>query len=318
MGCMGGAFSVISGNHIHDINNRQEFGGSEMAGIKLHAAIDVQIEDNLIHDCIRGLWLDWEAQGTRVSRNAFFANTTEDIFIEVCHGPCTVENNLLLSEYSLSNVSQGVAFVHNLFAGKTRMLRDPNRFTMYHFPHDTAVAGLMVIYGGDDRVIGNLYVGDGTGDACGNGIYDSYPDSGSRPDTPDNGLPMAYADGTLPVYIRDNLYFGGARPYARETGAVEAPDFPATFRVVRSGGRYILETNLPDYHFAAALELTNSAALGKAFQAEAAYENADGTSFTLERDYMGAVRGAKTIPGPFAVPLDRVPLDPEMKRRTTR
>lgn len=109
VGCMGGAFLVISGNHIHDINNRLEFGGAEMAGVKLHAAIDVRLEDNLIHDCIRGLWLDWEAQGARVSRNAFFANSTEDIFIEVCHGPCTVENNLLLSEYSLTNVSQGIA-----------------------------------------------------------------------------------------------------------------------------------------------------------------------------------------------------------------
>ena len=61
---MGGAFSDIVRNHIHHINIRGEFSGAEMAGIKLHAAIDTNIENNVIHDCNRGLWLDWEAQGT--------------------------------------------------------------------------------------------------------------------------------------------------------------------------------------------------------------------------------------------------------------
>lgn len=313
VGCMGGAFSVISGNHIHDVNNRLEFGGAEMAGIKLHAAIDVRIEDNLIHDCIRGLWLDWEAQGARVSRNAFFANMTEDIFLEVCHGPCTVENNLLLSEYSLSNVSQGTAFVHNLFAGKTRLLRDPGRFTMYHFPHDTAVAGLMVIYGGDDKAAGNLYVRNGTDGACGNAVYNGYPTSLSQLDMPDSGLPMDYADRTLPVFIRDNLYFCGARPYEKEQGAVVAADFSVVLRVVHADGQYVLETNFPEYSFAAALDPTDSAMLGKSFQSEAAYENADGTPFTLDRDYMGTLREGKTIHGPFAKPLARIPLNPDRK-----
>lgn len=313
VGCMGGAFSVISGNHIHDVNNHLEFGGTEMAGIKLHAAIDVRIEDNLIHDCIRGLWLDWEAQGAQVSRNAFFANMAEDIFLEVCHGPCTVENNLLLSEYSLTNVSQGTAFVHNLFAGKTRLLRDPGRFTMYHFPHDTAVAGLMVIYGGDDKAAGNLYVGDGTDGACGNAIYNGYPTSRSQLDMPDSGLPMDYADRTLPVLIRDNLYFCGARPYEKEQGAVEEADFSLVLRVVQADGQYVLETNFPDYPFAATLDLTDSAGLGKSFQSEAAYENADGTPFMLDRNYMGTYREAKTIPGPLARPLARIPLNPDRK-----
>lgn len=313
VGCMGGAFSVIAANHIHDINNRMEFGGAEMAGVKLHAAIDVQLRDNLIHDCSMGLWLDWEAQGVRVSQNAFFANTAGDIHIEVCHGPCTVENNLMLSEYSLLNVSQGTAFVHNLFAGKTRMVRDPSRFTMYHFPHDTAVAGLMVIYGGDDKVIGNIYVGNGVEEAHGNAIYNGYPAGGSRLDMPDNGLPMAYESSTLPVFIRDNLYLSGAKPYEKETGAVEAADFEALLRVTHEDGQYVLETNLPGYCFAAALDLTDSAKLGKSFQSAAAYENADGTPFMLEEDFLGKLRQEKTIPGPFAAPLTRIPLNPARK-----
>lgn len=182
---------------------------------------------------------------------------------------------------------------------------------MYHFPHETFVAGLMVIYGGDDKIAGNLYVGNGVEEAYGNAVYNGYPAGGSQMETPDSGLPMAYADSTLPVYIRDNLYFCGARPYAKETGAVEA-DLAVTLRVVRSGGQYVLETNLPEYPFEARLGLMDSAGLGTSFQSEAAYENADGTPFTLDRDFMGMLREEKTIPGPFSRPLARIPLNPEI------
>lgn len=46
VGRMGGVFSVIEDNHIHHINNMQELAGAEVAGIKLHAAIDVTIRRN--------------------------------------------------------------------------------------------------------------------------------------------------------------------------------------------------------------------------------------------------------------------------------
>ncbi len=298
VGCMGGAFSVLSHNHIHDINNRREFGGAEMAGIKLHAAIDVLIEQNLIHDCVRGLWLDWEAQGARVSKNAFFANSSEDVFIEVCHGPCTVDHNILLSEYNLQNTSQGTAYVQNLFAGKVRVYRDPNRFTMYHFPHDTSVAGLMVIYGGDDRVCGNIYAGRGKGEESGNAVYNSYPDGGSDSVMPKDGMPMSYTENKLPVFIRDNLYINGAKKYALEKGAVEE-DFCARFSVVCLGGKYYLETNLQEYLFKKKLTLVTTHTLGKAFQAEAAYEGADAAPLTLCSDFSGMARGRETIPGPL-------------------
>lgn len=89
-------------------------------------------------------------------------------------------------------------------------------------------------------------------------------------------------------------------------------DFAVTLRVVRSGGQYVLETNLPEYPFEARLGLMDSAGLGKSFQSEAAYENADGTPFTLDRDFMGMLREGKTIPGPFSRPLARIPLNPEI------
>ena len=64
VGSMGGAFSSILGNDIHDCNTGQTFAGAEMACIKLHAAVDVVIQDNHLHNCSAfGIWLDWMAQG---------------------------------------------------------------------------------------------------------------------------------------------------------------------------------------------------------------------------------------------------------------
>ncbi|HCE74446.1 MAG TPA: hypothetical protein DEP67_08500, partial [Lachnospiraceae bacterium] len=61
-------------NHIHHINNMMELGGAEIAGIKMHAAIDVTIRRNWIHDCTMGIWCDWEAQGTRITQNLLYRN----------------------------------------------------------------------------------------------------------------------------------------------------------------------------------------------------------------------------------------------------
>ena len=51
-----------------------ELGGAEVAGIKLHAAIDVIIRRNHIHHCTMGIWCDWEAQGTRITQNLLHDN----------------------------------------------------------------------------------------------------------------------------------------------------------------------------------------------------------------------------------------------------
>lgn len=118
VGHMGGAFSEIYNNHIYRIGVKHEFFGHEIAGIKLHAAIDTQIYHNNIHDCTLGTWMDWEAQGVRISRNLYYKNN-RDLMIEVTHGPHLVDNNIFASQYNLDNVAQGGAYVHNLFAGQS-------------------------------------------------------------------------------------------------------------------------------------------------------------------------------------------------------
>ena len=69
VGNLGCVFSIIENNHIHHINNKRNLAGAEIGGIKFHAAIDVIIRNNHFHDCTRGIWLDWQTQGTRVSKN---------------------------------------------------------------------------------------------------------------------------------------------------------------------------------------------------------------------------------------------------------
>lgn len=191
VGHLGGIFSVIEDNHIHHINNKQNLAGAEIGGIKMHAAIDVIIRRNHIHNCTRGIWLDWQAQGTRVTQNLFHDNTLavdrskidvsdqdammstltamgEDLFIEVSHGPTLVDNNIMLSDRALKFAAQGGAFVHNLIAGSLTCigtgtdngaLSHPSvRYTPYHAKHGTAVMGFMTILHGDARFYNNIFV----------------------------------------------------------------------------------------------------------------------------------------------------------------
>ena len=183
VGHLGGVFSIIEDNHIHHINNKHNLAGAEIGGIKMHAAIDVIIRRNHFHHCTRGLWLDWQAQGTRVTANLFHDNALpfeenqteenalnmgEDIFIEVSHGPTLVDHNLLLSECAMKLPTQGVALVHNLIAGSfttvgrgtdngTTGIPSP-RYTPYHVPHRTEIEGFMTILHGDMRFYNNIFV----------------------------------------------------------------------------------------------------------------------------------------------------------------
>ena len=181
VGRMGGVFSTIEDCHIHHICNTQQLGGAETAGIKLHAAIDVTIRRNYIHNCIMGVWCDWEAQGARISQNVMHDNWppkgaqhaqgamfSTDVFIEVGHGPTLIDNNVLLSPVSVTIPSEGIAVVHNLMLGSFSLInsgvdsivngqREP-RYTPYHIRHRTEVAGFMTILHGDDRIYNNILI----------------------------------------------------------------------------------------------------------------------------------------------------------------
>lgn len=314
-GCMGGAFSVIENNHIHNVNIRGEFGGAEMAGIKLHGAIDAVIENNCIHDCIRGLWLDWEAQGTAVRRNSFFQNRSEDLFIEVSHGPCTVENNIFLSPCNFLNVSQGTALVHNLFAGEIKIISDTNRFTLYHLPHTTMVGGVSHIFSGDDKIVSNIFIGGKNN--VGTDVYNGFRSVDDKCKNEKfifaqkikrkfKGDLLAHR-GHLAVKISSNIYLNGASAYKCETGAYIIKK-KVKFELKQENGHFFFETDMFDLFSDFSVEQVTGDFLGKSFESGQKYENSDGSVLKIDKDFFGKERSEKTFPGPFAELKNRIKL----------
>lgn len=280
VGSLGAAFSTITGNTIHDIHVRRLFSGAEMAGIKFHAAIDTTIRGNHIYRTCRGLWLDWMAQGTRVSGNLFHDNAAEDLFVEVNHGPFLVENNLFLSAVSLVDVSEGGAYAHNLFAGKIISQPEPNRETPYHPAHTTALAGLVNVKGGDNRFYNNLFIGRGEA-AAGYGL-------------------QVYDARELPLQTGGNVYYNGARPYAKELNHVTQPGLDPRMKVTVGGDGVILHFDVGANMKPAATTLVTTALLGKAKIPGLPYETADGAPVKLDTDYFGKQRNeVSPSPGPF-------------------
>ena len=98
------------------------------------------------------------------------AMCSQDIFVEVSHGPTLIDNNIMLSRAAVRFATEGVACVHNMMLGSFTMVgagtdhseeveagREP-RYTPYHIQHRTEVAGFMTILHGDDRIYNNIFI----------------------------------------------------------------------------------------------------------------------------------------------------------------
>lgn len=302
VGHMGCIFSEIYGNEISNIAVKHEFYGHEIAGIKLHAAIDVQIHDNYIHDCTLGTWLDWQAQGVRVSRNIYHRNN-RDFFVEVSHGPYLADNNIFTSPYCFDNAAQGGAYAHNLCLGFHNHYNVLNRSTPYHLPHSTEVLGTVPVYGGDDRWFQNLFVG-GTeeGRSYGTAEYDGSPVSLEEY----IGRFLALGHGDLeqyekvkePAYIDGNIYFRGAKAFEREEHCF-LDDRDPEAALTEEGDSLFLEITLPEEMFEVKTETVTSEKLGMTRLSEARFEAPDGTALSLDHDMIGKRRGKNPVPGPL-------------------
>lgn len=314
-GHLGAVFSEITDNHIYNIHTKRFFEGFELAGIKLHAPIDVIIKNNHIHNTFRGMWMDWQTQGTRITGNLLYDNDVEDLYIEVSHGPYLVDNNLLLSKTSLKDWSQGGAFVHNLFAGKINAKPVHNRFTPYHYPHSTQVAGLMTILGGDNRFYNNIFaVRPEDEGANGLNVYDDCPTADEKWYAGCQSVDD-YAVLKLPVYCGSNLYFNGAKPYKKEINPIIANNSDLELKMMEEDDDIYLYMNTGKDINDVKTEIVDSELLEKAFQSEARFENVDGTDICVNNDYFGQTRSeVNPLPGPFAeinIGQQKINLDPK-------
>lgn len=296
-GSLGAIFSEITDNHIRDIWSKRQFAGYEMGGIKLHAAIDVLIARNRIHNTGKGIWLDWMAQGARVSRNLLYDNTGEDLFVEVNHGPFLIDNNLFLSTRSVRDRSQGGAYAHNLFAGFLDAAGDLKRLTPYHAAHATTIVDRAKIAGGDNRWFNNVFTG-----------------ASDEPTTADpiavddhkrligHGL-WVYDFGEHVSFARGNIYYRNAGAYAHEAGPILAPRTDPNVKMIEEDGRVFLQSCLADEVALARTQSVTTAVLGRARVPNLPYENPDGSPLVIDMDYFGHKRDhTRPTAGPFEAP----------------
>lgn len=351
IGRMGCVFSIIEDNHIHHINNMMELGGAEISGIKLHAAIDVIMRRNHIHDSTMGIWTDWEAQGTRISQNLLYNNQkpdfaeqlpggmmSQDIFVEVSHGPTLIDNNILLSDVSLRMATEGLALVHNLICGSftsvgtgTDMIVDGllrQRYTPYHIPHRTEVMGFMTILHGDNRFYNNIFLqkypsenvnilSDSEANVSytenrevGTHVMNDYPtyeewisNFDMDNETPNMKGLEKYHFSKLPVWSENNVYLAGAKAFRAEKNKfiLECASEDIKLELCEEKDSYVLKTNIYEKFKDFNVGMINTGILGKAFEPEQAFENPDSSPITFDSDYFGNARGVDVLPGPFVI-----------------
>lgn len=177
-GNWGWAGSLIEANLIEDINTKNEFGGMETAGIKIHYAVDVTVKNNVVRrifgrdqkverpvkykgysfECV-GIWIDWGAQGTRVTGNVVYDSDAWAVFIQNSNGsPILVDNNIFQGIVRLN--SQGVVYAHNMFAD-TRWIISKGAKGPYWRPHSGKLAGVTDNLAVNEKWWNNLFINNG-------------------------------------------------------------------------------------------------------------------------------------------------------------
>jgi len=163
-GQKGATRSLIVGNFIEDTNYRKEFGGWETAAIKFHQSVDTVIRGNLIRGVYRqmqgafGIWIDFGNQGTRISGNIIYDTQAATVFLEMNHGPCLVDNNILVGPNVRSN-SEATVFAHNLFVDCGYDYNpDTKRRSRYYKPHTRIENGRKSGTAQDEMWFNNIFI----------------------------------------------------------------------------------------------------------------------------------------------------------------
>ena len=259
----------------------------------------------------------------------------EDIFIEVSHGPTLVDHNVLLSDCALKLATQGVALVHNLIAGSFTavgrgvlngtLTKISPRYTPYHVPHCTEIAGFMTILHGDMRFYNNIFIqkdfrpglkqmagamkDDEWTDGnliAGTVPYEAYPTLEEYEAQFEGycGMGSAPSDryyNPLPVWAEGNAYFNGAKPMSKEKAFVDETN-KVSVCLEKTAEGFVIKTNVYDYMPESQNRVITTDVLGMAFEPEQKFENPDGSPIVFDTDYYGKTRGETPLAGPFAEP----------------
>ncbi len=308
VGHLGCVFSDIHHNHIYNIALKREFYGHEIAGIKLHAAIDVQIHHNRIHDCSLGIWSDWQTQGTRFSKNLLY-NNCRDLFVEVSHGPYIVDHNIMTADYAIDNVAQGGAYINNLIRGRMVQRDVLARSTQYHLPHSTKIKGFSLVYGKDDRFYNNLFVGVEESEGAeiagtaGTSHYNGAPTSMEEyieEVHKNHGDLDTFLKVQQPVYINNNMYLNGAVPFDKEKDKLVNDNFDPKVSIVEEGDEVYLSIELPDNFEELPGPVHSTDTLPRVRIVDAEFEQPDASKVVLDTDYLDSKKGGESPLGPIS------------------
>ncbi|MDR1336868.1 MAG: hypothetical protein LBK22_08575, partial [Tannerella sp.] len=160
-----------------------------------------------------------------------------------------------------------------------RISQEKSRYTPYHLPHSTDVAGLSIILNGDDRYYNNLFA-----------MVDPDKNTGHGKSTYDKDI--------YPCFIDNNVYWHHAVPPGEEKQSVSLPDFDSKFRIEENGKEVYVSLSAQGLNGIQTQTVTTER-LGKAKMPKAAYEQPDGTPIIIDRDYSGLKRKTNPTPGPF-------------------
>lgn len=173
-GNWGWAGSLIEGNLIEDINPRNEFGGMETGGMKIHYAVDVTVKGNVVRRVFgrkppgytykwgpefAAIWIDWGAQGTRVTGNIVYDTEALALFLQNSHGsPVLVDNNIFSGALRLN--TEGVVYAHNLFVNGAWKI-SAGAAGPFWKPHSGTLAGSGPIPKAHVKWWNNIFIGQG-------------------------------------------------------------------------------------------------------------------------------------------------------------
>ena len=180
--------------------------------------------------------------------------------------------------------------MNNIFAGRLMILPIAGRFTPYHFPHSTKVAGLKNTTNGKQWFYNNIFIA---------------PPKGSpklkvrAAKDKEYGL-VLFDRFSFGVRAEGNVYLGAAIPSKLDVNYIRLPDFDAGVELKKKDGKVVLSFKMPEDITKISGSVVTTSLIGKTKISELPIENADGTPLKVDTDYFGEKRkDGKTVPGPF-------------------